>query len=266
MTPTAMTARIGSLVALASVCLLAAPSPASAKPGTPACGANYLPFHEGQVFEYEWLAPEAISADGAGPRGPQADWPVNLKIAVMEIKGDKKKATIKLLETYRKRQINTVITCSEAGFRISPQSFFFTGEPGGGIGMTLSKFKQDQPGLPGPRDFRAGQEYTSYITANVTRKVSEGIEVPSVTNGKVEIDRTIAIGGKEKIETGLGEMRAFRISVELGGRAAVEPALDKWRELPTGAVTMWLVPGKGLVRVHNRFGHGWQIKEIVYAE
>ncbi len=241
---------------------------AEAKPkGKPACGANYLPFYKGEIFEYEWLAPETVaeSPDQAvRSRGLKADWPVKLVIEVKNITGNNDSATITLSESYRKRTIETKIHCDLNGFRISPQSFFFAGEPGGGIGMTLSNLKQDGPGLPSTRDFsrNIGKVWTSFIKASLTRQPTQGSESPVVTNGKVEIDRQLVIGNKELVTSGLGEHRAYRLTVEISGRAAVEPAMDKWRDLPLGQLTIWLAPGVGLVRVHNRYGHGWQLKSF----
>ena len=196
----------------------------------------------------------------------ESRWPVKLLIEVKSISGGKDAATITLVETYRKHKVETKIRCDINGFKISPQSFFFAGEAGGAIGMTLTDFKQDAPGLPSPRDFsrNIGRSWTSFIKAKVTRTASEGSEAPEITNGKVEIDRQLALGNKENAESGMGSHRAYRVDVDISGRAAIEPTMDKWRELPVGRLTMWLAPNLGLVRVHNRYGHGWQLKAVKY--
>jgi hypothetical protein len=226
--------------------------------GDPACDASYFPFVEGQVLTYKLIPAEEE------PAGPKAEWPTELKIEVKEIKRRGKSATITLVESFRKHSIETEITCSEAGFRISPQSFFFVGEAGGAVGMTLDQLKQDQADLPGPKDFRPGQEWTVYIKANVNRELKTDAKVET-GNAKIEIDRKLSIGGRELVETGLGDQRAFRIDILLSGRAAIEPVLDKWVDLPVSSVTLWLAPDLGVVRAMNRYGHGWELQSRTVA-
>lgn len=221
--------------------------------GDPACDAPYLPFVEGQKMVYTLIPPDVE------PKGPRALWPTELTIEVKSIERRGKTATITLVESFRKRSIETTITCSDSGFRISPQSFFFVGEAGGGVGMTLENLKQDQADIPGPAAFRPGQEWTVYLKANVNRQITSEVKAET-GNAKIEIDRSLKIGGRELVETGLGDQRAFRIDVMLSGRAAVEPALDKWVDLPTSSATLWLAPGLGVVRAMNRYGHGWELK------
>lgn len=243
--------------ALVIAALAAAPSDAKRKSkaagGEPACDANYFPFVEGQKMVYAFVPAEEE------PAGPRANWPDELTIEVKSIERSGKSATIHLVESFRKRSIQTEITCSEKGFRISPQSFFFVGEAGGGVGMKLESLKQDQADIPAPKDFRPGQEWTVYIKAKVNRQITSETKVET-GNAKIEIDRSLKIGGRELVETGVGDQRAFRLDVLLSGRAAVEPVLDKWVDLPTSNATLWLAPGLGVVRAMNRYGHGWELK------
>lgn len=261
MTPASM-----RTLALTSLALLAAPLVGTpnadakrnrkAAGADPACDASYFPFVEGQVMVYSF-----IPADEE-PVGPKADWPSELKVEVKAIERRGKSATITLVESFRKHTVETEITCSEAGFNISPQSFFFVGEAGGAVGMKLEKLRRDQIDIPGPKLFRPGQEWTVYIKADVTRKVSpnSGDAALETGNAKIEIDRSLRISGRELVETAMGDQRAFRLDVMLSGRAAIEPVLDKWVDLPTSSVTLWLAPGIGLVRAQNRYGHGWELK------
>jgi hypothetical protein len=248
-----------ALTCLAALIASLATAPADAKRkrkaagGEPACDASYFPFVEGQVMVYELIPAEKE------PVGPRAEWPSELKIEVKEIKRRGKSATITLVESFRKHSVETEITCSEAGFRISPHSFFFVGEAGGAIGMELQSFKQDQADLPGPMDFRTGQVWTVYIKAGVKRDVKAETKLET-GDAKIEIDRQLRIGARELVETGLGDQRAYRLDVMLSGRAAIDPVIDKWVDLPTSNITLWLAPGLGVVRAMNRYGHGWELK------
>lgn len=258
MTLASMSFRRAALLALAAC--LAAPAVASARPhhrapktSKFACGADYLALTEGAVLEYQFLPATEP------PKGPKADWPTTFKVEVKKVAESGKDTTITLVETFRKVSRETTISCGEGGIKISPQSFFFVGELGGGLGMELENLKREGPDLPAPADFRSGQNWTSYIKADVKRSATEGSNA-EIGNGKIEIERDLTISGREMVETGLGEQRAFRLDIQLGGRAAVEPVMDKWVDLPRAAVTLWFAPGIGLVKAENRYGHGWQLK------
>lgn len=253
-----MNARCAALVFAAA--LLALPATGSAKGrkgkargGKAACGAKYLPLIKGAVLEYEWIAPEKE------PPGPKAIMPTVLRIEVKEVVEKGKTATITLVESYRKHSQETTITCAEDGFQISPQSFFFVGEPGGGIGLELEDLKREGPDLPGPRDFRLGLNWTAFIKAKAIRKATEGSGAV-IADSKLEIDRELFLQRRELVESAMGVHTAYRVDVSLSGRASVTPALDKWVDLPPASVVMWYTDGLGMVRTHNRYGHGWMLK------
>lgn len=254
MTLASMSFRRVALLAVAAC--LATPAVASARPRPKskyACGADFLALTEGAVLEYQLLPATQP------PKGPKADWPATFKVEVKKVEESGKNTTITLVEKFRDFSRETTISCGDGGIKISPQSFFFVGELGGGLNMELSNIKREGPDLPAPADFRKGQNWTSYIKADVKRTATEGSNA-EIGNAKIEIDRELIISGREAVETDLGEQRAFRLDIVLGGRAAVEPVLDKWVDLPRANVTLWFAPGVGLVKAENRYGHGWQLK------
>jgi hypothetical protein len=241
-----------ALIALAGSLLVPATAAAQGRSaGKAACGANYLALVEGAVLVYEHIPATEE------PPGPKANWPAELKIEVAKVATSGKQATVTLRESFRETTRETTIKCGPDGIRISPQSFFFAGEAGGGLNIELEDLKQDQPDLPAPANFRSGQVWTVYIKAAVKRA---GESPAKLGDGRVEIDREIRIGRSEPVESAMGEHRGHRIDVILAGRAAVEPAIDKWVDLPPANAVMWLVDGLGMVRAENRFGHGWQLK------
>jgi hypothetical protein len=246
-----------ALIAVAGSLLVPATAAAQGRSaGKAACGADYLALVEGAVLVYEHIPATEE------PPGPKANWPTELTIEITEVAISGKQATVTLRESFRDTSRETTIKCGPDGIRISPQSFFFAGEAGGGLNLELEDLKQDQPDLPAPANFRSGQVWTVYIKAAVKRA---GKSTAKLGNGRVEIDREIRIGGREPVESATGEHRGYRVDVMLGGRAAVEPALDKWVDLPPANAVMWLVDGLGLVRAENRFGHGWQLKSRTIA-
>lgn len=240
-----------ALVALVGSLLVPVAASAQPKRAKPACDASYLALVEGAVLEYE-LVPATEEAPG-----PKVNWPTEMKIEVKKVAVKGKSTTISLLESFREHSRETTITCNPDGIKISPQSFFFVGEAGGGLAIDLANLTQEGPDLPAAKDFRSGQVWTSYIKADVKRV---GESPAKIGDGRVEIDRELRIGGRERVESAMGEHRGHRLDVILAGRAAIEPALDKWVDMPPANVTLWYVDGLGLVRAENRYGHGWQLK------
>ncbi|HET6611004.1 MAG TPA: hypothetical protein VFG83_03410 [Kofleriaceae bacterium] len=232
--------------------------PAQAAP----CGIDYLPLSQGS----EWTYGLVPNPENPKPGEVRVVLPSSLVIRVVKVEEAGDSTTITLEEKLGDHAVETTLACTKDGLTISPQSFFFAGEPGGGLNMTLSDVKRVGVTYPGAKGFRSGASWVEKLTAHVVRAPAEGSGA-KLAEGKVQIERRVSIGGRDRAETPLQNFRATSVRLTLTGRAMVEPNLKVGVEMPDGpAVRLWFASGVGLVMATNRFGDTWQLTAVSKAE
>lgn len=227
------------------------------KKAAPPCGISYLPLVEGTVWTYKFAVPPEVQE----APGPRSEPPETLRIEVLEVAAKGKSAEITVAEAFRGVTHETVLRCTPDGLAVPVESFFFAGEPGGGRNVALENVDAKGEVYPGKKGLGRGDELYIAVVADLVRAPTEGsgAEIP---RGKLEIERLLNVGGRESVETGLGELSATRVDVVLSGRAAVEPQLDKQVHMPDTRSQLWFASGVGLVQAYNRLGHGWQLGSV----
>jgi hypothetical protein len=251
-----------SLAALLST--LAAASDASAKPGAPACGLEFLPFVEGTEWTFEFNAAESPAAD---PEEAQKgvlklDIPSTLTIEVVKVAKSGADTEVTLEESFRKVTITTKIRCNGENVQIDPNSFFSAGEPGGGLGLDIKAFKRtaNPSFLHTKGKLPSGQSWREDMTFDAERPASDKSEVVH-TPAKVEVERQVKVAGSETV----GEYKATKIELQLTGRAWVIDR-DKSVNMAPANASMWFAPGVGLVRAINGSGQTWELAKVTQPQ
>lgn len=224
------------------------------KPGAPACGIAFLPLVEGTTWTYKYFVPENVDAAPALHINSPETLTVHVDKVAPSADGG---TTITVTESYRKVSLTHDLTCNKDNLQVPIDSFFFNGEPGGGIGMKIDKV--DRKGesflLKGGLKENTYQEFKAQVTRTPTE--GSGAAIPPAS---LEVERKMTVKGKEPIDSEMGiHKNTIRVDIELTGRAALESQKDKPFNMPAMPSTMWFAPGVGLVRAESRAGWGWKL-------
>ncbi len=222
----------------------------------PACGLKVLPFAEGMEWKYQYFVPEGVQL----PPGVRVQDPPELLIKVTKVAKNGAKTVIGLEESYRKVVVKTELECDAKGLTVPPDSFFFAGQPGGGLQMKLGKIERKAE----TNVFEGGKlkgEAFEEIKTDVTREPSPNTGAVLVP-AKVEIERKMTVGAqKETIESGITSHKATRLTIQMTGRATLQSTPDKPFNVPTLDIAMFFEPDVGVVQVRNSQGQGWKLAE-----
>jgi hypothetical protein len=247
-----------TLLALAAA-LAVAPASAEAqkkKKVKPACGLRVLPMAQGTEWTYQYYVPEGVQL----PPGVRIQDPPSVTIKVVKIEKAGDKTLISLEESYRKVLVKTQLECDKKGLIVPPESFFFAGQPGGGLQMTLGKIERkaetnifEGGGLKG--------EAFEELRTTVTREPSAGSGAV-LAPAKLEIERKMTVGGvRETVESAIASHKATRLTINMTGRATLDTAPDKPLNVPQLDVAMFFEPDVGVVQVRNSLGQGWKLSQ-----
>jgi hypothetical protein len=242
-----------------------------------ACGVKILPLIEGNQWTYGFVAsgveppPDlvkllpiepssiVITVKSIEPKGDETVVHLEEKSSV-EIK-DPRDPKKKILD---ERTIHSTITCSKTKFEISPDSFFFSGEPGGYFGIEFDQIERTKDtswklagGLIGDQRWRED------IIAHFTRPAFEGSGA-KLDSGKLELERTFQPEQPESVNTtkaGLYPL-AEKLALTITGRVTFDhqaPNTDPYPLPAEWTNRLWLYPNTGVVQVQNKFAHKYQL-------
>jgi len=242
----------------------------------PPCGARILPLIEGNKWTYGFIASPVPPRDDLVKLLPSQPAQVTITVKSVETKGLDTVATLEektsgdLSKDPKKhimdeRTITSTITCNRTKFEISPESFFFAGEPGSYFGLTLDKVER-------PRDTTwklangtiGDSEWREDLIIHFTRNSVTGSGA-KLDTGKIELERKFTPAQPENINTKVGVYYAERLALTTTGRVTLDhPQPDtKPMELPAGWINqLWLVPGVGVAQVLNAYGHMYMLTEV----
>ncbi len=242
---------------------LAHAAPAKRAPTASPCGVKVLPLAVGNRWTYAFVpAPHAKPSEAVAAN--------SIVITVKRIDavqgGD---AVITLEETTTiavnkdlrnpvldERTIETTITCNASKFEISPDSFLFTGDPGGFVGLQLGSVVRTK-GTTWPPTF--GQAWHEDLTATWTRPPPEGSEA-TLGSGTIELDRVFTPQRRESVKTKLRGFTATKLGVATTGHITIGAA--KPTELPGAVATLWIADGVGLVQAIDSFARTYQLTDV----
>jgi hypothetical protein len=220
------------------------PKPRAGGP-PPACGLKALPLAVGNTWTYK--------------SGSQQVHIKVLEVAPGKDHAGKPATTIVTEESYQGLTVKATHTCTAAGGLIAAvDSFFFSGEPGGGVGATLTVTARDKATLPPDGEISGDQGWVESVKADVARTDAAGAGADHKP-AKVEVERHVTVKGDERIMIGLGQFSSAKIIFELRGRGLVD---EQRVELPIKRpATMWLARGVGFVKVEDAFDKTWELMD-----
>jgi hypothetical protein len=157
------------------------------------------------------------------------------------------------------RALTTTITCNRTKFEISPDSFFFAGEPGGFFGLTFDKFERQRDttwklvnGTIGDAAWRED------IVAHFTRTPFQDSSA-KLDSGKLELERQFTPQQPESVNTKAGLYTgAEHVALVTTGRVTLDHPQSELKllDLPANWLTqLWLIPNAGVVQVLNAYAH-----------
>ena len=257
-------------------------APAAGGPPTgkaaPACGVKILPLVEGNSWTYINVAAPQPAEDAIKRISPDPAKEVTITVKHVEAKKGadtvvtlEEKITRDLTKDPKKplldeRTIETTITCSDKKFVISPDSFFFAGEPGGYLGLKVDSIDHPKPANANSWVLTKGgigdAQWREELVLHWTRVPTEGSEA-KLGSGKTELERSYTPEQPEGIVTKLGTYKTEKLGLLTTGRVTLDNPLvpqDKPAELPANWVTtQWLADGVGVVQSLNSYAHEYQL-------
>ncbi len=247
--------------------------------GKPACGITYLPLVVGNQWTYgpvQAPTPENEDQkkflDGLAKLAPPQPKRIQITVtSVDRVAGGVTEVTLEeITELYPSEKgkkgteikLETKLRCTARTLEISPNSFFFAAESGGGLLMELENVQRSGDPFPGRQGFRRGAKWNSEIKADVTRHATENTGA-KMTNGRVEMEREMTVGPTELLATPTGTYRAESVWFQMSGRAFVEPDMKSGSEMALGVPgTLWFEKKVGMVQAKNRSGQWFQLTAV----
>jgi hypothetical protein len=256
-------------------------TPAVGSKTPPACGAKILPLVTGNSWTYEPVpAKNPIATDlvKLAPRQPQK---IVIVVKSVETKGTDTVASLDETITYEivaktdKKpavmadvQVKSTIKCNKTKFEISPDSFFFAGEPGGYKELVFDKldrskdtsFKLNATGTIGDAQWRED------IVAHFTRK-PEATSGAKISAGKLELERTFTPAKPEDVNTKSGGSFSGteKLALVTTGRVTLDTPISPSplpSELPKNWLSVfWFQDGLGVVQTLNMYAHQYQLAD-----
>jgi hypothetical protein len=161
--------------------------------------------------------------------------------------------------------VTTTIVCNNKNkFEISPDSFFFAGEPGGYFGLKLDSFTRSHDTSWKLTNGGIGdQPWREEIVAQWTRTPTEGVAA-KLGSGKLELERAFTPQQPEVVTTKLGPYKSEKLALVTTGRVTLDNASpdSAKMELPAGWIaTLWIADGVGITQVINAYFHQYQLTD-----
>lgn len=280
--------RLAAALLLAPAVTLAGPKDKVAEPAsgkgpagkTPStCGTKIFAFAEGNEWTYGAVASMIQLADNDPRKRMAPPQPKTVHIVVKSVDNKKGADTVITLEEkvttettqqgtnkppiVNERTLTTTITCNGKGkFEVSPDSFFFAGEPGGTVGLTIDKLDRSHDTSWKLSNGGIGdQPWREEMVAHWTRTATPGSDA-KLGAGKLELEHAFTPQQPEIVITKVGSYRAEKIGLLTTGRVTLENALQLTapQELPANwLTTIWLAEGVGFVQVLNAYAHEYQL-------
>ena len=244
---------------------------------TGACGARILPLVEGNRWTYGFVQSDTQPLPDMVKLLPTQPMTVVVTVKAVETKGPEtvvtleEKTTSDLSKDPKKhiideRTITSTITCNAKKFEISPDSFFFAGEPGGYFGITFDKFDRPKDTTWKLANGTIGDgPWREDIVAHFTRTPTTGVEA-KLDSGKLELERQFTPEQPERLNTSVGLYTAERLALTTTGRVTLDHAQPdtKPMDLPANWINrLWLVPNVGVVQVLNAYAHKYILTDVL---
>lgn len=241
------------------------------------CGQKILPLVEGNKWTYGFVQSGIPPREDFAKLSPSQPMSVVITVKSIEARGTdtvvtlEEKSTADLSKDPKKhildeRTVTSTITCNRTKFEISPDSFFFAGEPGGYFGITFDKFDRPKDTTWKLTNGVIGEaEWREDIVAHFTRKGVEGSGA-KLDSGKLELERKFTPAQPENINTKPGVYTAEKLAITTTGRVTLDNPSQpdsKVSELPANWINqLWIAPNVGVIQALNSYSHMYQLTEV----
>ena len=243
----------------------------------PACGAKVLPLAVGNQWTYNSIAAPTPPNDQIKRLSPPQPKAIQITVKSVEAKGGdtvvtlEEKMTVDRTRDPKKPEIDeytyeSTVTCNDKKFEISPNSYFFAGEPGGVLGLEITKADHLKgTSLTLTKGGIGEAEWREDLAMTWKRVPVEGSGA-KLGSGKLELERRFTPQNPEQITTKTGEMfKAEKLGLITTGRVTLDNPGNpnhKPMELPANWVSqLWLTDNVGVVQTLNSYGHMYQLVE-----
>lgn len=243
---------------------------------TSVCGVKVFPLAVGNSWTYS-MVPAPTPPDKQLERISPTE-PNQIIITVKSIDTPKggdtvvtleEKSTIDLTKDAKKpvldeHTLTSTITCNAKNkFEISPNSFFFAGEPGGFIGLELGETQHLKGTSWQLTNGGIGEaEWREDLATTWKRLPHEGSEA-KLGSGKIELERRFTPQPREDVSTKAGGYSAEKLGLITTGRVTLDAPSSpdtKPMEMPANWIsTIWVAPGAGVVQTLNPYSHMYQL-------
>jgi len=231
-----------------------------------ACGVTALPLSLGNEWTYTAVAAPADKKLPANEARLTPRQPLQVVIQVVSVETQNDVTKVTLSEDIDGRKLATTITCTRNSFQVSPESFFFAGEPGAGWNVTLADVVHKDKGntlqLTGGR--LTTPTWRDDIAATWAQAPTEGTNA-KLGKGRIEMERVFTLQPKQQVQTAAGLYNATEVLLEITGRVNLEPSAAGANvfEMPANFRShLWFVDGVGLVQVLNGYAHMYQLASV----
>jgi len=241
-----------------------------------ACGAKVMPLVAGNQWTYVAIPAPQPPTDQIKRLSPTQPKTIQVTVKTVEAKGGEyvatleEKLTIDRTKDEKKPQVEeytytSTINCTDKKFNISPNSFFFAGEPGGYLGLEIDKLdrvKGTSWQLTKGSIGEAG--WGEDLVMHWKRLPVEGSDA-KLGSGKIELERRFTPQDPEPVSTKPGKYNAEKVGLITTGRVTLEGGSPnaKPMELPAGWFnTLWIAENVGVVQVLNNFSHMYQLTAV----
>lgn len=229
---------------------------AQPKPAAPkivrACGITAIPLTVGNEWTYEvaGLPPDRQLSEAQLKAQPVP--PKQVTITVKTVDTVDGVTTVGLSEDIDGRVHASSITCSATSFQISPNAFWFNGEPGDVFGIALSEIERKGKTfdliagkLPAPGDW--------HDDLNAKWKhVALGKLLPTMRSGTLALTRHFATQGLEQVTTKAGSWKAAKLGIETTIKVTIDPAPpNPLRDRELLVNFLYVVDGVGVAQAIN---------------
>lgn len=272
-------------------CRLVVAAPSSAGPTTRSaspCSQRVLPLAIGNQWTYSLVPAQAQATDPIARIAPTP--PNKVVVTVKSIDSEPGGDTVIALEETTsidpagetnkslrdERTIATSIRCNAKKFELSPDSFWFAGEPGGYLGLkldTVERVKGTSLQLSNGRIAQAA--WREDLLIRWTRVPFAGAGA-AASSGKLELERQFTAPQRDRVETKIGTYNADTLGLVTTGRVTTDQAnaagpsamanaasVEKPMELPANWIaTLWIAEGAGVVQTLNPFAHKYQLSAV----
>jgi hypothetical protein len=210
----------------------------------PACDQRFLPLVAGNSWTYQSGADQVtVKITSVGPG---------------EAKGS---MLIKVEETFGALVSKNEWTCDAKGLRVSPDSFFFAGEPGGVYGTQVTWTSHDDVWLHPDVEVVPESGWQEKLKADVTRTDLGGTGLAHPP-AKLEVERYVIVHPAEAVQGNIFQGDALKVEFQLRARAFIgeeKVELQIIDDKNPGA--MWMVKDFGVVKVKDNLkgGKTWDL-------